>query len=103
MLAKGISQDSADIATLEDEKATATKIREEEKAEFLKVEQDHAESVDALERAIQVLGAEDYSRGQASSLLQKMARKKPALRVALASFLQQQVSEDAAPAVSAYE
>jgi len=102
-LAKKISEDDSNIASFEAEKAAATKVRDAEHAEFLTLEQDHSESVDALERAIQVLGAQDYSRGQASSLLQKMAKQKPALRVALASFLQQQSSEDAAPAVSAYE
>jgi len=103
MLAKGISQDSSDIATLDDEKATANKIRKEEKAEFLKIEQDHAESVDALERAIQVMGAEDYSRPQAESLLQRLAQQKPAMRAALAAFLQESASQDGAPAVSAYK
>jgi len=103
MLAKAISEDDADINTLESEKAAAIKVRDEEHADFLKLEQDHAESVDALEKAIQVLGAEDYSRAQASSLLQSMAKKKPALRAALASFLQLQASEDGAPAVSAYK
>jgi hypothetical protein len=102
-LAKSIAQDESDIATLEEEKAAAIKIRETEKAEFIKVEQDHAESVDALERAIEVLGAQDYSRSQAESLLQKMAKQKPAMRMALAAFLQEEVSQDGAPAVAAYK
>jgi len=103
VLAKKIAEDDANIATLEDEKAAATQMRDAEHAEFLKVEQDHSESVDALERAIQVLGAQDYSRAQAESLLQRMAKQKPGLRVALAAFLQQRTSEDGAPEVSAYE
>lgn len=61
-LARAIQEDESDIATLGAEKSAATKVRGEEHAEFLKLEQDHAESVDALERAIQVLSAEAYSR-----------------------------------------
>jgi len=103
VLAKKIAEDEANIAALEDEKAAATQMRDAQHAEFLKVEQDHSESVDALERAIQVLGAQGYSRAQAESLLQTMAKQRPGLRVALAAFLQERASEDGAPEVSAYE
>jgi len=102
-LARAIQEDESDIATLGAEKSAATKVRGEEHAEFLKLEQDHAESVDALERAIQVLSAEAYSRPQAESLLQQMAKEKPAMRAALAAFLQMDGQQDGAPAVSAYK
>jgi C4-type Zn-finger protein len=93
-----------DIARLEGESADATKIRNSEKAEFLNVEQDYSESVDALKRAIQVVSTQQYARPQAMMLLQKMAKTAPSMQRVLAAFEQQQdrTSQDGAPAVAAY-
>jgi len=75
-----------DIARLEGEKADATAVRTSEKAEFLKVEQDYSESVDALGRAIQVVSSQQYARPQAMMLLQRMAKTAPAMQRVLAAF-----------------
>jgi len=95
----------ADISRMEAEKKDATAVREEENAEFLKVEKDYSESVDALGRAIQVVGAQQYSRPQAMMLLQKMAKNgTPGMhRVLAAALIQEDSTEDGAPAVAAYE
>jgi len=89
----------------EDEKAKqdATDLRTEQNAEFVKLETDYSESVDALERAIQVMQAQDYSRPEAMMLLQKMATTTPGMKRALAAFLSQGESDEGAPAVSAYK
>jgi len=92
-----------DIARLEGEKADATAVRTSEKAEFLKVEQDYSESVDALGRAIQVVSSQQYARPQAMMLLQRMAKTAPAMQRVLAAFEQQGGYNDGAPAVAAYE
>merc|ERR1740127_188147 len=92
-----------EIATDEKSLADATALREEQHAEFVKLETDYSESVDALECAIQVMQAQDYSRPQAMMLLQKMATTTPGMKRALAAFLSQGANDDGAPAVSAYK
>jgi hypothetical protein len=104
-LADEIAALDADITRLEGEKADATSIRTSEKDEFLKVEQDYSESVDALGRAIQVVSSQQYARPQAMMLLQRMAKTEPSMQRVLAAFDQQQDAskQDGAPAVAAYE
>merc|ERR1719473_780731 len=92
-----------EIARMEGEKNAATAIRETEHAEYVDVQQDYSESVDALGRAIQVLSTQAHSRAQAEMLLQKMAKTTPGMRRVLAAFLQQKGQEDGAPEVAAYE
>jgi len=92
-----------DIASLESDKAAATKLRNEEHAEYLKTAQDYSESVDALERAIQVMSNQDYDRAQAESMLQKMAVGTPGMRRVLAAFLQEKTTGAGEPEVAAYE
>jgi len=100
----------SEIAELDDliqqkeaELADATKIREAENAEYVVQQADLAESVDALQRAIDTLKSENYDRPQAMMLLQKMATAKPALRSVLAAFLAMKSHEPGAPDVAAYE
>jgi len=83
----------------------ATALREEEHAEFVKVEDDYSGSVDALERAIQTMQAQDYDRPQAEALLQRMAKGSSAMHSVLEAFVQQQdsASGNGAPAVAAYD
>jgi len=102
-LTTSIAADDTEIATLESDKAAQTSMRETQNEEFLAESQDFAESVDALERAIQVLTAQQYSRPQAEMMLQRLAKSRPALRPALAALLQQRAGQDGAPAVAAYE
>jgi len=95
------------IEELTAEKKEATAMRAEEHAEYVKVSADYAESVDALDRAIQVMSAENYDRGQAESLLQTMAATVPGGAGVLSAFLQQKgragAGEPGAPEVAAYE
>jgi hypothetical protein len=93
------------IAQKEGELAEATKIRAAEKAEYDANQADLAESVDALQRAIDKLKSEDYDRPQAMMLLQKMAVSTPGMSSVLAAFLQQasKAHEPGAPDVAAYE
>jgi hypothetical protein len=91
------------IASLEKAKADSTALRTEQNTEFVAMETDLSESIDALERAIQVLSAQAYSRPQALMLLQKLAKTKPGMRRVLAAFLSEGTRGDGAPAVAAYE
>ncbi|CAK0831791.1 unnamed protein product [Prorocentrum cordatum] len=96
-LTTSIAADDTEIATLESDKAAQTSMRETQNEEFLAESQDFAESVDALERAIQVLTAQQYSRPQAEMMLQRLAKSRPALRPALAALLQQRAGQETAP------
>jgi len=92
-----------DTARMEGDKKDATVVRDAEHAEYVKVSTDYAESVDALERAIQMLTSQAYDRPQAEMLLQQMAKTTPGMTRVLAAFLQQKAKQDGAPAVDAYE
>merc|ERR1719399_1888872 len=72
-----------DADRMEGELNDATALRAEEKAEFEKVEEDYSGSVDALERAIQTMKAQDYDRPQAEAFLQNAAKAAPAMRSVL--------------------
>jgi len=89
-------------------KQEATDLRNEQHAEYSKISTDYAESVDALERAIQTMESKNYNVSEAEALLQKMAIAKPGMQRVLAAFIQagQQESKQASmggPAVAAYE
>merc|ERR1719277_1921709 len=98
---------NAEISKLSGEKEDATTLRNEQHAQYLKVSQDYAESVSALERAIQVLSSENYDRAQAEMLLQRMSTVVPGMPRVLSAFLQERsrtsLRGDGAPAVAAYE
>merc|ERR1719375_2573482 len=93
------------IAQKQSELAEATKIRQEENAEYVTASTDLGESVDALGRAIDTLKSENYDRGQAMLQLQKMAASTKAMRPVLAAFLEESSKShaDGAPDVAAYE
>jgi hypothetical protein len=95
----------SEITTLETELKEATAMRESEHAEYQKVSTDLSESVDALERAIQVLSQQNYDRPQAMMMLQKMATTDKAMPRVLAAFLQMQgqAAQPGAPEVASYE
>jgi len=98
----------AEIEKHSGEKADATKIRETQHAEYLTLSQDYSESVDALKRAVAILSSQNYDRGQAEMLLQKMSTTIPGMPRVLAAFMQEtkgrsSLRGDGAPAVAAYE
>merc|ERR1719359_755473 len=57
-----------DIASWEGDKDEATALRRQEHADYEATHKDYSESIDALERAINVLKKQDYNRVQASLL-----------------------------------
>merc|ERR1719235_2384726 len=65
-LGKEIAQHDADISAWEGDKKAATKVREIEKADYQAMHTDYSESIDALQRAIQMLKKQAFDRGQAS-------------------------------------
>jgi len=94
-----------EIDTLETSLREAVAMRASEHAEYVKVSTDYGESVDALERAVQVMSAQSFDRAQAESLLQRMATSVPGGAKVLAAFLQEKskAGEPGAPEVAAYE
>uniref|UniRef100_A0A7S0BAR7 Uncharacterized protein n=1 Tax=Pyrodinium bahamense TaxID=73915 RepID=A0A7S0BAR7_9DINO len=102
-LGRDIAGLDADISRLEGEKKDATTVRNTEHAEYVKLQKDYSESVDALERAIQVLSTQAYDRPQAEMLLQRMTKTTPGMRRVLAAFLQEKEQAEGAPAVAAYD
>merc|ERR1719261_371060 len=102
-LAQAIQNLDNEIARLEAEKKDATDVRNSQHEEYVALQADYAESVDALGRAIQTLSQQDYSRPQAEMLLQQLAKTTPGMQRVLAAFLQSGTQEDGAPAVAAYE
>jgi transcription antitermination factor NusG len=102
-LGNAIAELEADIARLTADKKDATAVREKEHAEYVKVSTDYSESVDALERAIQIMTAQAYDRPQAEMLLQQMAKTTPGMTRVLAAFLQEKERQDGAPTVAAYD
>merc|ERR1719181_1978401 len=107
LLTKEIAELDEDISIWNGDIKAATKVREIEKADYDATHKDYSESVDALERAIDVLKKQSHDRKQ-SSLLQVSSLSKLSLipaeaKRAIDAFVQQ---EDMAPeglAVSAPE
>merc|ERR1719401_16574 len=97
----------AEISKLESEKADATAIRKEQNTQYSKESQDYAESVDALQRAIQTMRAQNYDHAQATAFLQRMSATVSGMpRVLAALQVQGQLGlqrDDGAPEVAAYE
>jgi hypothetical protein len=95
------------IAQKESELAAATKIREDENAEYVTASTDLGESVDALGRAIDEMKTRDVSTPQAMMLLQRMAVSTPGMPAVLAAFeeegSQARDGGGGAPDVAAYE
>jgi len=68
-LGDDIAQLQSDEAKFQSEKEATQKQREADHAEFVAEEQDFSESVDAIERALQILAKQDYDRPAASAAL----------------------------------
>merc|ERR1719181_1427654 len=107
LLTKEIAELDEDISIWNGDIKAATKVREIEKADYDATHKDYSESVDALERAIDVLKKQSHDRKQASLLqvssLSQLSLIPAEAKRAIDAFVQQ---EDMAPeglAVSAPE
>merc|ERR1719217_940220 len=104
-----IQELDVDIGRWKKDQTSATTIREKEKADFTATLQDYSESLDTLERAINVLKKQSADRPQAElvqSLLQVSRLKlvPGSTKRALTSFLQQDPAATySAPEANAYE
>merc|ERR1719217_115351 len=104
-----IQELNEDIGRWKKDQTSATTIREKEKADFTATLQDYSESLDTLERAINVLKKQSADRPQAElvqSLLQVSRLKlvPGSTKRALTSFLQQDPAATySAPEANAYE
>merc|ERR1719272_1767432 len=104
-----IQELDTDIGRWKKDQTSATTIREMEKTDFTATLQDYSESIDALERAINVIKKQSADKPQAElfqSLLQvsKLRLVPSESKGALASFLQQDPAATySAPEANAYE
>eukprot|EP00928_Gymnodinium_smaydae_P004446 TRINITY_DN1150_c0_g2_i1.p1 TRINITY_DN1150_c0_g2~~TRINITY_DN1150_c0_g2_i1.p1 ORF type:complete len:698 (+),score=213.64 TRINITY_DN1150_c0_g2_i1:96-2189(+) len=57
----------SDVATFDADLKAAAKVRETERADYTAVHKDYSESIDAIEKAVQVLKSQAYNRPQAAS------------------------------------
>jgi len=102
-----IKDHEADIASWDGDMKAAAKVRSTERAAYSDEHKDLSESVDALQRAIQILKKQAYDRGQAS-LVQVQALQSDKLipdeaKRAIAAFLQQDPAEESLLAITAPE
>merc|ERR1719454_2733854 len=73
-LAKEIAAHDEDISVWQGDQKAATKVREIENTDYIATHKDYSESIDALERAINVLKKEAFDRKQASAALLQVAK-----------------------------
>lgn len=74
-----VTSHQSDVSGWEEDQKGATDVRNTEQADYEALHKDYSESIDALERAIQTLKAQDYNRPQAESLAQVSALRQLAL------------------------
>jgi hypothetical protein len=109
LLSKEIAVHDEDIATWKNDIKAATKVREIEKADYDASHQDYTESIDALERAIQVLKKSAGDKKQASfaqvSTLKTLNLIPEDAKRAIDTFFQDadEALVEAAPEANAYE
>merc|ERR1719218_8647 len=110
-LSKEIGGHEEDISVWNGDKKAATKVREIEKADYQAMHTDYTESIDALQRAIQMLKKQAFDRGQASlaqvASLKSLNLIPKAAKDAINAFLQQEPDDEglavSAPEANAYE
>jgi len=100
VLGKEIEGHAAAAAELAAQESEATKVREDEAKDFLAEQKDYAESLDALDRAIEVLDKQDYSRPQAGEAFAQFAASLGASRGAQDI---QKLATGGAPKAKAYD
>merc|ERR1719335_816636 len=103
-----IGELDGEIASWEKDQKAATDLRSGENAEFMKVQADYSDSIDAIARAIMVLEQQNMDYKQAAALLEETSAVVPRARQVLHALIQekssqQKMSSDGAPAVAAYE
>jgi hypothetical protein len=102
-LGKKIKSTDGEIDRMEKEMKEATDLRKKENTEYMTTQQDLAESVEAIEKATQVVTEGAQDKKQASSLLQGLATTMPKMDAVLAAFLEEQDQQLGAPAADAYQ
>merc|ERR1719428_1753162 len=103
-----IDELDGEIAAWEKDQKAATELRSSENAEYMKVQADYSESIDAIARAIMVLGQAAVLLEESFSRLSVTSAVLPRARQVLQTLIQeksaqQKMSSDGAPAVAAYE
>lgn len=108
-LTKEIAQHDDDISAWTGDKKAATKVRELEKADYDKLHADYSESVDALQRAIEVLKKQARNRPQSFaqvSALKQLSLIPDQAKRTIDMFLQEEPTEGlavSAPEAYGYE
>jgi hypothetical protein len=110
-LAKETAEHEADISTWNGDSKAASKVRGIEKADYDATHKDYSESIDALQRAVQVLKKQAYDRKQKSSLVEVSSLSQLPLiphdaKRVIDAFLQQEPASGldvAAPDAAGYE
>lgn len=99
----------AESDKMEGQTKAATELRDTEHKEFVEDQSSYTESLYALDRAIQLLHAQNYDRAQVAALLQREVRTTRGMSRVLASLELLQMGDAShdlpagAPAVAAYE
>merc|ERR1719387_1901649 len=111
-LTKEIAEHEEDISQWNGDIKAATKVRKTERADYEKEHKDYSESIDALERAIEVIKKQDYDRPQAAASFAQISSLKNLnlipqdAKKVIDLFLSQGEDEDlavSAPEANAYE
>merc|ERR1719272_2540757 len=74
LLTAEIAKLDENVATASGDQKAATRVRETEKADYMATHQDYSESIDALERAVEVLKKQSGDRGQAGAALAQLKK-----------------------------
>jgi len=103
-----IGELDGEIGAWEKDQKAATDLRSSENAEYMKVQADYSESIDAIGRAIMVLQQQNMDYKQAAALLEETSAVVPRAKQVLQTLIQeksarQKDSMAGAPAVAAYE
>eukprot|EP00397_Hematodinium_sp_SG-2012_P019514 GEMP01020051.1.p1 GENE.GEMP01020051.1~~GEMP01020051.1.p1 ORF type:complete len:665 (+),score=284.09 GEMP01020051.1:80-2074(+) len=109
-LGREVDAHDGEVAGWQSDTKAATAVRTKENTDFIKTEQDYAESVSALARATEVLKAQTHDRTQAKSALLQIQQLVPAAsKHVIDAFLSLSGEDDAdhlskrAPEANAYE
>eukprot|EP00397_Hematodinium_sp_SG-2012_P028778 GEMP01030336.1.p1 GENE.GEMP01030336.1~~GEMP01030336.1.p1 ORF type:complete len:660 (+),score=220.40 GEMP01030336.1:149-2128(+) len=103
-----VAELDASVASLEGDKAAATKVRKVEQTDYRTTHKDYTESVDALGRAVIVLQQQNFDRTQAKSFLSQVSSLDliaPEQKKVIDKFLEQdpEFSDRDAPEALGYE
>lgn len=99
-LGKQMSGLNKEINRMKKTMKEASEQRQKERMNYMKTQQDLAESVEAIEKAASVVSSGSQDKEQAAVLLQGMATTVPKMPLVLAAFLEEQ--DMGAPSAAAY-